>query len=265
MIIAIFAYYRSFISLHSAQDDKKINNFVIHENYKIYFMISIIIPVYNQADKLSKCLDSVLEQTHKDYEVIVVNDGSTDDILERIKNYESRFKNFKFINQENLGSNPARNRGAREAKGEYLLFCDADIEMLPDMLEIMLKTLKNNPDAGFAYSSFKYGLKTFKLGPYDADKLRRMPYIHSTSLIKAACFPGWDESIKRLQDWDLWLAMLKQGHSGVWIDKVLFKVSAGGGISSWLPSCAYKLAPFLPSVKKYERAVDAVKKKHNLV
>ena len=228
-------------------------------------MISIIIPIYNQADKLSSCLDSILRQSYQDYEIIVVNDGSTDNICERIKNYELRIKNIKFISQDNKGSNSARNRGTKEARGEYLLFCDADIEMEPDMLEIMLKTLENHRNASFAYSSFKYGLKTFKLWPYSAEKLKKTPYIHSTSLIRRPHFPGWDEKIKRLQDWDLWLTMLEQGHTGIWIDKVLFKVRTGGTISSWLPSFAYKLMPFLPSVKKYKKAVEIIKKKHNLL
>ncbi len=228
-------------------------------------MISIIIPVYNQVDKLSECLDSILRQTYKYYEVVIVNDGSTDDILERIKNYELKFKNFKFINQDNKGSNPARNRGAVEAKGEYLLFCDADIEMAPNMLEIMLKTLESDSMSSFTYSSFKYGLKTFKLGPYEADKLKNTPYIHSTSLIRTSHFPGWDESIKRLQDWDLWLMMLARGYTGVWIDSILFQVKPGGTISSWMPSFAYKLMPFLPSVKKYKKAVEIIKNKHKFV
>jgi glycosyltransferase involved in cell wall biosynthesis len=235
-------------------------------------MISIIIPVYNQADKLLSCLESILGQSYQDYEIVVVNDGSTDNVCERIKNYacpersrrELQIKNFKFISQENKGANSARNRGAREARGEYLLFCDADIEMEPEMLEIMLKTLENNPKVSFAYASFKYGLKTFKLGPYSAEKLKQMPYIHSTSLIRKEHFPGWDENIKRLQDWDLWLTMLERGHTGIWIDKVLFKVKTGGTISSWLPSFAYKLMPFLPSVKKYKKAVKIIKEKHKL-
>ncbi|MEK7098254.1 MAG: glycosyltransferase, partial [Patescibacteria group bacterium] len=60
-------------------------------------MISIIIPVYNQADKISKCLDSILNQSYKDFEVIVVNDGSNDNLESRIKNYELRIRNFKYI------------------------------------------------------------------------------------------------------------------------------------------------------------------------
>lgn len=223
-------------------------------------MISIIIPVYNQADKLSQCLVSILKQSYGDYEIIIVNDGSTDNFKEVAKNY-----NFKIINQENKGSNVARNRGAKEAQGEYLLFCDADIEMKPEMLEIMLKELEARPGAGYVYSSFMYGSKTFKLGPFSAEKLKEGPFIHTTSLIREECFPGFDASIKRLQDWDLWLTMLELGHQGVWVDKVLFKVKAGGTMSAWLPSFAYKLFPFLSGVKKYKEAVKIIKNKHGLV
>lgn len=250
-------------------------------------MISIIIPVCNQADKLSRCLDSILAQTiltSLQYEITVspllkgsrgileitiVNDGSTDNVKEVYEYYKENFNlksvNFQLINQNNKGANAARNRGAQEAKGEYLLFCDADIEMEPEMLEIMLKTLADNPQTGFAYSSFKFGFKTFKLYPYSAGKLKKMPYIHTTSLIRQTAFPGFDENIKKFQDWDLWLTMLAQGHTGIWIDKVLFKVKTGGTMSSWLPSFAYKLMPFLPSVKKYKKAMGVIKKKHNLV
>jgi len=86
------------------------------------------------------------------------------------------------------------------------------------------------------------------------------------ALIKRADFPvgGWDESIKKFQDWDLWLTMLNAGKSGVWVDKVLFKIAPGGSISSWLPSFAYKLFPFLPSVKKYQAAMAVIKNKHGL-
>ncbi len=228
-------------------------------------MISIIIPVYNQAKKLSKCLDSILKQTYNNYEIIIVNDGSTDNIEKILDKYKSELiHKFSYFNQENKGSNPARNRGAKIAKGKYLLFCDADIIMKPEMLKIMLDALKNNPKASYTYSSFKYGCKIFKLWPFDAEKLKQIPFIHTTSLMRKEHFPGFDESIKRLQDWDLWLTMFEQGHSGVWIDKVLFTIMGGGyTMSSWLPSFAYKLFPFLPSVKKYNEAVEIIKKKHN--
>ena len=86
------------------------------------------------------------------------------------------------------------------------------------------------------------------------------------ALIRRADFPsgGWDIAIKKLQDWDLWLTMLEQGHIGVWVPQVLFTVMPGGTISSWLPSFAYKLLPFLGRVKKYNNAVKTVKAKHAL-
>ncbi|MFH1412834.1 MAG: glycosyltransferase family A protein [bacterium] len=226
-------------------------------------MISIIIPIYNQADKLDKCLDSILIQTCKDYEIIIVNDGSTDNVDLVIKNYENMFDKFKIISQSNQGSNPARNRGAQDAKGEFLLFCDADLVMQPNMLEDMIQALKNNLKASYAYSSFKYGVKLFKLWPFNPDKLRQMPYIHTSSLIRKEHFPGFDNNIKRLQDWDLWLTMLENDYIGVWIDKILFKTYAGGMISSWIPKIFYNI-PFLPLVKKYRESVNIIKQKHNL-
>ncbi|MBI4812131.1 glycosyltransferase family 2 protein [Candidatus Falkowbacteria bacterium] len=227
-------------------------------------MISIIIPVYNQADKIGKCLDSILNQTYRDYEVIIVNDGSEDNLELGIRNYELRIKNLKIVDQENKGAPAARNAGFKLSKGDFLFFCDADAQLASDALEIMVKTLKDNPRASYAYSSFLWGRKKFNSWPFDAVKLRHTPYIHTMALIKREHFPGWDESIKKFQDWDLWLTMLKQGHSGVWIDKILFKVATGGTISSWLPSFAYKLLPFLPQVKRYKKAMEIIKKKHNL-
>ncbi len=229
-------------------------------------MISIIIPVYNQADKIGACLNSILNQTYKNYEVIIVNDGSTDNLDEAIDKHQKMLRVTRYELRENKGAPAARNRGAREAKGDYLLFCDADAVLKQEALETMLNGLKQHPEASYVYSSFLWGRKLFKLSPFNAEKLKREPYIHTMSLIRREHFPadGWDESIKKLQDWDLWLTMLEQGRSGVWIDKILFSVQPGGTISSWLPSFAYKLLPFLTSVKKYKKAMEIIKKKHNL-
>ncbi len=229
-------------------------------------MISIIIPTYNQAKKLNKCLESIKAQTYDNYEIIIVNDGSSDNTCEVIKKYKNIFGlKLEYLEQENKGAPAARNRGARQAHGEFLLFCDDDIIMHPNMLEIMLDTLKKNPRASYAYSSFKYGYKTFRLWPFDENKLRQMPYIHTCSLIRKEHFPGFDENIKRLQDWDLWLTMLEKGYKGVWIDKILFKVQKGGTMSFWLPSFVYKIFPFLPQVREYKKAVYIIKHKHNII
>lgn len=102
---------------------------------------SIIIPVYNVEKYIEKCLDSIFNQTLKDFEVIVVNDGTKDKSIELIKNYD-----IKIINQKNQGLSAARNRGVKEATGEYLLFLDSDDYLEKDTLKELNKSFKNNPD-----------------------------------------------------------------------------------------------------------------------
>ena len=155
--------------------------------------------------------------------------------------------------------------GGARGGGSYVIFCDADIEMKPDCLENMVHILEVHPKAAYVYSSFKFGWKAFDNLSFDPDRLRKMPYIHTTSLIRREYFPGWDESVKRLQDWDLWLTMLEKGHTGYWIPKILFRVvSTKGTMSTWLPSFAYRLPWKLPAVRRYEEAVAKIKEKHGL-
>jgi len=230
-------------------------------------MISIIIPVYNQADKITMTIRTILAQSYQDFEVIIVNDGSTDGLEAVLENILAQVKTnntFFIIHQNNQGAPAARNRGLKEAKGEYVLFCDADATLDFQALEIMKQNLDAHPEASYVYSSFLWGKKLFNLGPFDAEKLRQGPYIHTMSLVRRADLPpgGWDVNIKKLQDWDLWLTMLENGHTGYWIQRVLFKVQPGGTISSWLPAFAYSWLPFLPAVKKYQAAVKIVKDKH---
>lgn len=232
-------------------------------------MISVIIPLYNREKTIIKTLKSLQAQTYQDFEVIIVNDGSTDNSEKAVAAYlqKNSGKNaYYFFNQSNQGAPAARNRGFKEAKGEFLLFCDADAELNPVALEVMLEALKRTPEASYAYSSFNWGKKLFKLDEFNPERLKQMPCIHSMSLIRRQDFPaaGWDENIKKFQDWDLWLTMLENGKIGVWIPRVLFKITTGGTISSWLPAFAYKIFPFLPAVKKYKAAMVKIKNKHGL-
>ncbi len=234
----------------------------------IHPKISIIIPAWNAEKTIKKCLDSIFDQTYKDYEIIVVNDGSTDHTKNILKIFLNKIK---IVNQENKGAPAARNRGLREAKGEYLLFCDADVVMRPDCLEKMMYYLFNNTEASYAYSSFKFSGKRFRLWPFDAEKLKQVNYIHSTSLIRREHFPvsGWDESLTKFQDWDLWLTMMEQGHHGVWIPHMLFKVVGKGTMSSWMPKIFYKVPwnslGWKPKgIDKYEKAKEIIEKKHHL-
>jgi len=223
--------------------------------------ISIIIPVYNQHKKLLECLKSIKAQTFQDFEVIIVNDGSTDASHEALcQKARAIIPSAKCFYQENQGAPTARNNGFAQSTGQYILFCDADIVMKPDMLSKMSKTVDENSESSYAYSSFKFGWKRFKLWEFDADKLRQMPYIHTTSLIRREHFPGFDPNLKRLQDWDLWLSMLEQGHVGQWIPEVLFTVKTGGTMSSWLPSFLTKWQFFAKNTK-YQSALKIIQSK----
>jgi glycosyltransferase involved in cell wall biosynthesis len=226
--------------------------------------LSIIIPVYNHAEELGSCLESIFAQTYQNYEIIVVNDGSTDNFTKAIEPYRNRVK---VVEQQNQGANQARNRGFSESKGELLLFCDADIVMDPDMLDAMVQSLDNHPEVSFVYSSFRYGWKKFKLWSFDPEKLKQLNYIHTTSMIRRKDFPGFDNNIKRLQDWDLWLTMIERGKRGWWIDEILFRIKPRNkyNMSEWVPSFMYKIPWFKPRVvKKFELAKQVIKEKHNL-
>ena len=108
---------------------------------------SIVVPVYNVGNYIIKCLESIKNQTFKgDYEVIIVNDGSTDKSEEIIKKYIQKLSNFKLYNQKNEGVSSARNYGIEKARGEFLLFVDGDDYIAPNTLEVFEEYLKYNPD-----------------------------------------------------------------------------------------------------------------------
>ncbi len=97
--------------------------------------VSVILPVYNVSDYLRQCMDSIVGQTLKDIEIICVDDGSTDDSLAILKEYEAKDQRVKVIQQANAGAGAARNKGLEIATGEYLSFLDSDDFFEPDMLE----------------------------------------------------------------------------------------------------------------------------------
>ena len=103
--------------------------------------LSIVIPVYNVERYLGECLDSVLAQTFGDYEVIVVNDGSTDGSAALAEDFARRDPRFRLVHQENGGLSKARNTGIDVATGEYMAFLDSDDALPPDAYELLVGTL----------------------------------------------------------------------------------------------------------------------------
>lgn len=105
--------------------------------------VSVIIPIYNAEQYLAECLESIINQSLKEIEIIGVNDGSTDNSLKILEAYAQRDKRIKIITQANRGAGAARNRGLAEARGEYLSFLDSDDIFASELLETMYKTAKD--------------------------------------------------------------------------------------------------------------------------
>ncbi|MDQ0975379.1 glycosyltransferase involved in cell wall biosynthesis [Neobacillus niacini] len=109
--------------------------------------ISIIVPIYNVEQYLPKCIDSILSQTFKDFEVLLVNDGSPDKCGEICDNYAKMDNRIKVIHKVNNGVSSARNKGIELSKGEYIAFIDPDDTIEPEMYDVLLQTaLKNAAD-----------------------------------------------------------------------------------------------------------------------
>ncbi|MCR5700027.1 MAG: glycosyltransferase [Candidatus Saccharibacteria bacterium] len=107
--------------------------------------VSIIIPIYNTAERLSGCLDSVLNQTHRNLEIILVDDGSTDDSPAIIQTYTQKDSRIKVITQKNQGQSAARNRGLKQATGDFISFLDSDDAIKSNFIQKLLAPYTKNP------------------------------------------------------------------------------------------------------------------------
>lgn len=114
--------------------------------------VTVIIPLYNKEKYVKRAVDSVLAQTFIDFELIIVDDGSTDGSVDVVKGYDD--KRIRIIQQTNSGPGAARNRGAAEAKGAFLAFLDADDEWLPEYLQTIDNVRKDNPDCNVIVSNW---------------------------------------------------------------------------------------------------------------
>lgn len=160
-------------------------NYKKNESVNKMSKISVIIPVYNAEEYLSECLESVLEQTHKNFEIICVNDGSKDDSLSILNAYQKMDKRIKVITQENQGQSAARNKGLDVAKGRYILFLDADDFIHPQTLEAtQYWAQKNKTDlTAFLYEKEeKPG--DFKNMPFEMYDIAKLPNLIRPDLMK---------------------------------------------------------------------------------
>ncbi|MDE6022498.1 MAG: glycosyltransferase, partial [Muribaculaceae bacterium] len=123
--------------------------------------ISVIIPIYNGEEWLRGALDSLRNQTHTEFEAIMINDGSSDDSEKICMDFAASDSRFQLINQENEGVSAARNKGLENAKGEWIAFLDADDTLTPDALEVLI-SLQNETKAGIVAASYVRGKDNIK-------------------------------------------------------------------------------------------------------
>ena len=143
--------------------------------------ITIILPVYNVEKYLKQCLDSIINQTFKDFECLCVNDGSTDNSLSILQEYEKKDNRIKIINQQNRGSSVARNIGIRNTNTKYLTFIDSDDWITENYLEVLYnKIVESNADIVRASYKFYYQKDNF----YKPAKIREIHKINSNSNIE---------------------------------------------------------------------------------
>ncbi|HVE80880.1 MAG TPA: glycosyltransferase [Candidatus Dormibacteraeota bacterium] len=186
-------------------------------------LVSIVIPSYNHSRFLTDAVNSALAQTYRPLEVIVVDDGSTDNTADIAKKFGSKIS---YIRQTNQGPSAARNKGVAAAKGEYLLFLDADDLLEPGYIEQCLEALAANPQAAYVYTQMKlFGRQnhTTHYPPFDLKKLTKGNFIHIGVLIPTELvrkFP-FDPKFRQWEDWDLYLTLAENGYYGHLLDKPL--------------------------------------------
>lgn len=187
-------------------------------------IISIVVPAFNQAEFLADAVDSAMAQTYRDFEIILVDDGSTDETPTVARKFG---KAIRYIRQENQGLAGARNTGVLLANGEYVALLDSDDLWLPTFLEAMMALAEDNPRATVYYSGWRYvdaeghvcpqQPHTWVVPPAEMywTLLRVNFLIPSTILMRRAQIiqaGAFDASFRRLQDWELWLRLSRDGH-----------------------------------------------------
>ncbi|MBR6099633.1 glycosyltransferase family 2 protein [bacterium] len=148
--------------------------------------VSVIIPVYNVENYLRKCLDSVVNQTLQDIEIICINDGSTDNSLQILNEYAQKDNRIIVINKENQGVSAARNDGIEKAGGEFIMFLDSDDYFMPEACEIAYNSVSDKYDIGI-FGHYILKGKKLKQKPVDgvpADSINIWDKIFRTSFIK---------------------------------------------------------------------------------
>ena len=200
-------------------------------------LISVIIPTYNNAEIIKETIESALNQTFKDFEIIVINDGSTDNSADVLRPYINSGKII-YLEQDNSGPTMARNRGIETSRGKYIAFLDNDDLWMPTKLEKQVDFLNRNEDYGMAYTdAYEFRgskiLKSSKLTSNDISMMTGMIFEHlmngcfifmSTVVVRKSVLEDmgyFDPNVGfTCNDWELWLRISKK-YKIKFIDEIL--------------------------------------------
>ncbi|MFL9834878.1 glycosyltransferase family 2 protein [Chryseobacterium terrae] len=189
-------------------------------------LISVIIPYYKGESYIEECLDSIYGQTFKNFEVILINDGSPKDFLENLKNI--KYPNLILFHQENKGQSSARNKGVEIAQGKYILFLDCDDKIEKTFMEKTENVLSNNSKIKICYTkslffekeNTEWMLPDFKIKDFlFSNCIPVTALFYREDFIKAH---GFEENLTYFEDWDLWISILENGGEVYRIPEHLF-------------------------------------------
>ena len=190
--------------------------------------VSVVIPCYNLGAYVGEAVESVLAQTYQDFEILVLDDGSTDQATIGVLDALDRPKTTVF-RTSNRGLSGARNFLVARARGEYLCALDADDRLHPHYLARTLEMMESDPGIGFVSTRMQmFGAETHKWPDdtrCDLETLLCHDPVHCAALVRRSTVQaagGYDEQMVGNEDWDLWISILESGLPGVILDDVLF-------------------------------------------
>jgi len=200
-----------------------------------YPLVSVIIPAYNSACTITDCINSVIEQTYENIEIIVVDDGSTDNTVEKIQVLASICtKKIKIIRQSNNGPSSARNRGIKMAAGDYIAFLDSDDRWYPDKIARQVDVLQKNSSAMLIGCLYSIGdRQAFTSCSTKVEKRTLFQLLLKNSFVTSAvmcrrevllrfCF---NEQQKYSEDYRLWLQLAANGYTCLLLNEALTKMN----------------------------------------
>ena len=187
-------------------------------------LVSVIIPMYNASSTVVETLDSVLASTYRPLEVVVVDDGSTDDSLAVAQSFAAAHTEVRVLHQPNAGVSAARNHAIREARGEWILPVDADDKISKTYIEHAIAAIRDDVRIISCRAEY-FGARQGEwcLPEYTPELLARKNMIHACSLFRKADWQragGFCEQEIYREDWDFWLSLMEQGGEYVRLDEV---------------------------------------------